>query len=69
MAVDDLAVAAGEHGNLETKLADRRAHAIDGVVVFAGIASIENQAVNGPDLNLHRRLRRGHHFHDAFLHR
>jgi hypothetical protein len=39
-------------GILNPKLVDRRAHAIDGSVIFSGIARIEDQAVNRPDLNL-----------------
>jgi hypothetical protein len=38
--VNDLAVAAGQHGNLEPELADAAAHAIDRSVVLAVKCSV-----------------------------
>jgi hypothetical protein len=48
MAVHDLAVAAGEYWDLETKLADRRAHAIHDRVVLARVARVENEFIYWP---------------------
>ena len=52
VAIDDFAVAARQHGNLEAELADAAAHAIDGGVVLAGIAGVENELIDRPDLDL-----------------
>ena len=60
VAVNDLAVAAGQHGDLEAELANAAAHAIDRGVVLAGIACVEDQSVNGPNLDF-RGLRRLDH--------
>ena len=57
MAVHHLAVAAGEHRDLEAELADAAAHAIHGGIVLAGIAGVEDQPVDGPGLDLYRWLR------------
>ncbi|HKA00867.1 MAG TPA: hypothetical protein VKE70_30355 [Candidatus Solibacter sp.] len=54
MAVDNLAVGSREHRDLEAEFTDAAAHPIDGVVVFAGIASIEDQLVDWPLLDAHR---------------
>ena len=51
MAIDHLAVAAGQHRDLEAELPDAAAHAIDRGVVLAGIACVEDQLVDRPDLN------------------
>src|ERR1700676_4111479 len=61
MAVHDGSVAACEHRNLESKLADAAAHAIHCGVVLAWVAGVENKPVNVPNLNLwdlRRRLRK-----------
>ena len=47
-----LAVAACQHGNLEAEFADAAAHAIHDGVVLAGITSVEDEAVNRPDVDL-----------------
>jgi hypothetical protein len=52
VTINHFAVAAGEHWNLEAELADAAAHAIDDRVVLPGVARVEDQAVNGSDLNL-----------------
>ena len=54
VAVDHLAVAAGQHRNLEAEFADAAAHAIHGGVVLARVAGVEDEAVDRPDLNLKR---------------
>jgi hypothetical protein len=59
MTVHDLAVAAGQNWKFESELAGAAAHAIDRGVVLAGIAGVEDQLVDGPDLDLKRR--RGDH--------
>jgi hypothetical protein len=46
--------------DLESELADRRTHAIHDSVVLAGVASVKNELVDWPDLNL-LRLRRLQH--------
>jgi len=60
MAIDDLAVTAGEHGNLETELANARAHALDSRIVLARIARVESQPVDRPLLDWLRRYVRNH---------
>ena len=57
--VDDLAVAPSEHANLESKLADRRDHAIDSAVVFARVARTLHEVVDRPLLDVRDDLR-GH---------
>jgi len=42
------AAAAGQHRNLEAKLADRSAHAIDGALVFARVARVFSEPAQGP---------------------
>jgi hypothetical protein len=42
VAINYLAVAADQHRDLEAELTVRRTHAIDGGVIFAGIAGIED---------------------------
>ena len=44
--------AACEDRNLETELADARAHPIDGSVIFPRVPGVEDQLVGGPDLDL-----------------
>jgi hypothetical protein len=51
VAIHDLAVAAGEHRNLETELADAGAHAVNGGIVLSRVAGVEDQPVEGPDLD------------------
>ena len=60
VAVDDFAVAAGEHRDLEAELADAAAHAIDGGVVLARIAGVEDELVDRPLLNARRCRLRNH---------
>jgi hypothetical protein len=55
MPIYHLAVAARKYRDLEAELADAAAHAIHDAVVLAGIASVENQAVNRPDVDFERR--------------
>jgi len=52
MAIDDLAVAAGQDWNLEAELANAAAHAINSCVVLSGIAGGKS-VCRSPDLNLH----------------
>jgi hypothetical protein len=52
MAVDHLAVAAGQHGTLEAEFPEAAAHAIHGGVILARVAGIEDEPVDGPALNL-----------------
>jgi hypothetical protein len=42
VAIDHFAVAAGEHRDLETELANRRAHAIDRGVVLPRVADVQD---------------------------
>ena len=42
MTIDDFAVAAGQHRDLEAELPDAAAHAIHGSVVLAWVARIEH---------------------------
>ena len=60
MAVDDLAVAARQHRDLEAELADAAAHAIHRGVVLAGIAGVEDQLVDRPLLDGLRDCLRNH---------
>ena len=63
MSIAHLAVTAGQNRYLEAKFADRRTHAINGGVVLPWVSCIEDQAVDGPDLNLkllRRRFLRKH---------
>jgi hypothetical protein len=48
VAVNHLAIAAREHGNLKSEFSDRGHHAIDSGVILAGIAGVEDQLVNRP---------------------
>jgi hypothetical protein len=52
MAVDHLTVAAGQHGTLEAEFPEAAAHAIHSSIVLARVASIEDEPVDGPALNL-----------------
>ena len=54
VAVDDLAVAAGEHRNFESELPDRANHSIHGAVVLARISRILYEAVDEPLLDVLR---------------
>jgi hypothetical protein len=49
--VDDLAVAARQHRDLESKFPEAGTHAIDDGVVFARIPSVEDQPINRPHLD------------------
>ena len=60
MAIDHRAVAACQDRDLEPEFSDVAAHAIYGCVVLAGIASIENQLVDRPVLDLLRHCLCGH---------
>src|SRR5262249_54084022 len=60
MPVDDFAVAAGKHRNLEAKFTDRTAHPVDGSVVLAWVARIFNEPVDGPKLDVLKCLGSGH---------
>ena len=60
MAIHNFAVAANEARNLEAELADRGAHAIHGGVVFARIARILDEAIDGPNFNVLRSGMREH---------
>ncbi len=40
MAIHDIAVASGEHGNLEAELADATAHPIHSGIVLARVAGV-----------------------------
>ena len=66
MAVHDLAVAACEHRNFETKLTDAAAHAIDDSVVLPGIAGVKDQTVDGPSLDFEGRRRLNLRFSSHF---
>ena len=52
VAVHDFPVAARENRDLEAELADAGTHAIHRGIVLARVAGVEDQAVDGPDLNL-----------------
>jgi hypothetical protein len=52
MPVYNLSIAACEYRDLESELPNARAHAIDGGIVLAGIAGVEDQPVDGPDFGL-----------------
>jgi hypothetical protein len=52
VSIHHLTVASREHRNFEAELTDAAAHAIDGGVVFPGITSLEDQLLDGPDLDL-----------------
>jgi hypothetical protein len=52
VAIDDLAIAAGEQRDLESELAERSAHAIYRGVVFPGITGVGDEALDGPRLDL-----------------
>jgi len=58
--INHFAVRPGQHWNLEAGLPDAAAHAIHGSMVFSGLASVENQFVDGPDLDFHRWGRLNH---------
>ena len=49
--INHFAVRPSQHWNIEAGLPDAAAHAIHGSIVFSGIASVENQFVDGPDLD------------------
>jgi hypothetical protein len=51
MAVHHFAVAAHQHGDLESELPDADAHAIDRGVVLAWISRIEDQLLDRPSLD------------------
>jgi hypothetical protein len=51
VAVHDLAVVSGEHGNLEPELADAGAHTVHNRIVLPRVTRVEDQTVNGPDLD------------------
>jgi hypothetical protein len=57
MAVHGFPIAASEHRDLEAELTNAAAHAIDRSVVLAGIASVEDELIDVPGLNLCLRLR------------
>jgi len=54
MSVNHFAAAAGQDRDFEAELADAAAHPIHRGVVLPGVAGVEDQAVNRPDLNLQR---------------
>jgi hypothetical protein len=54
MAIHYFSIAAREDRDFETEFTDAGAHAIHGGVVLARIAGVEDQLVDGPDLNLKR---------------
>jgi hypothetical protein len=58
VAIDDFAVAAREHRNLESELANAAAHPIHNGVVPARIACVEDELVDRPLLDVRR-----HHLH------
>jgi hypothetical protein len=60
MRVHHFPIAAGQHRNLEAKFVYGSHDAIHGSVVLAGIAGVEDQPVDGPDLDL-KRGGRGHY--------
>jgi len=51
MTVDQLSIAANQAGNLESELADGRAHSINGVVVLARVPGILTEPFDGPDFD------------------
>jgi hypothetical protein len=59
VAVHHLAVAAGQHRDLEAELSNAAAHAIDGCVVLARVPGVQDQFVDLPNLDLEGRGR-GH---------
>ena len=63
VTINDLTIAAGEHRDLEAELADAATHTIHDRIVLPWVACVEDETVNGPDLNLvglSRRLLREH---------
>ncbi len=52
MPVDHFAVAAGQHRDLEAELPDARAHAVHDRIVLSRVARVEDEPVDGPDLDL-----------------
>jgi len=65
VTIHDLAIAAGQHRNLETELAEAGAHPVDRGVVLSGIAGVENQPVQRPVLKFEGR-RRFYHLSDPY---
>jgi hypothetical protein len=57
MPVTHLPAAAGEHWDLKSKLPDAAAHAIYRGVVLSGVAGVEDQAVDWPNLDFRCRGR------------
>jgi hypothetical protein len=60
---NDLAVASNQTGDLKSELADRGTHSIHCGIVLAGISGVEDQPIDGPNLNLRalgRRFLRKH---------
>ena len=60
MAVNDLAVAAGQHRNLEAELTEAAAHPFNRGVVLAGIPGVQHQPIDVPCLNFEGLRRRDH---------
>jgi hypothetical protein len=56
MAIDNLAVTPRKYRDFEPKLTYRRAHAVHGGIVFAGVPGVENQSVYLPEFNLVRQV-------------
>jgi hypothetical protein len=60
VTIHDFAVASNQAWDFEAEFADRCAHAIHGGIVLSGVAGVENQTIDWPDLNFRRRRRRNH---------
>src|SRR5215468_3606651 len=60
VTINDLTIRASQHRDLETELTDAAAHAIDGGVVLARVADVENELVDGPVLHPMRCRLRNH---------
>src|SRR5207249_1801176 len=60
VTVDHVAGAAREHRYLEAELADRRGHAIDGVIIFPGVPGVRDETAERPLLDLLRYRMRQH---------
>jgi hypothetical protein len=60
VAIDDFAITAGEHRDLEAEFANRGAHAIHSGVVLPRVACVENEPINEPSLDLQQSHGRGH---------
>ena len=48
MAIDYLAIDAGKHWDFESDLLE---HSIDGGVILAGVAGVENEPIDRPSLD------------------